>query len=1227
MNFITTYSKILFLFPLFLALIFTSNSCFSQVLEIKGNNISIANNDTSPSLADFTDFGTIPSGTKLVRSFIVKNSGTSNLTFDTTIASRLVLSGTNADQFKINVGVGLETNALILAPNTYVIVDISFNPTSTGLKTATLTFGSTNLGDSTYSFSIQGTASPAVAPTFTRTTLATTLNYPYAVIYGPDNYLWTIERVGKKVNRINKTSGIVDEILDLTSVVYQSAFQDGLMGITLHPKLGIGAGEINQVFLAYTYSTVGKTTFTYSSPSNATERAVNAADDATRRMKIVRYDYNVVSNDGQLSNPVTVLEGLTANNDHNSAKLVFGPDNKLYYTVGDHGSNQGNVNNRCSLVRSQLIPTLAMLNSSPPDYSNYQGKSLRINLDGSIPDDNPVISGIRSHIFSYGHRNASGLAFGKNGKLYSSEHGPKVDDEINILQAGKNYGWPHISGYNDNKNYKYFSLNQDYGLAGYSSCSTIPTANDNIDKITAQYGQLESSWAGTSTDPITTWASTIEDGFNSTNGVYTWPTIAPSNVKIYEGFTAEIPGWNNSILTTTLKNGRVYRQKLSPDGNSIIGESEELFETLNRYRDIAIDPDGKTFYIITDSGGATSAVTVGTTTLPVEDPGKILVFTYNPATTICTTPIVDNNTLPTIISNCSVASLTAPTATNNCAGAGGIVGITDTIFPITTQGNNTVVWKYNYGNGQVVTQNQTVTINSTTWDGATWSNGFPTNQAAIITADYTISAPLSACSLTVTNNAIVSVTSGINVTLSGPLNVSSGSFILNNDAHLIQTTNAINSGNSIVRRNSSPLMLYDYTLWSSPVNNQKLTDFSPLTTTDRFYIYNTNTNLYNAVSNPAMTDFGDGKGYLIRMPNTHPTSPTVWNGFFDGVPHNGYYSIAIANDGATKRFNLVGNPYPSPIDMNQFVADNNTKITGALYFWRKTNGTGSAYCTWAGGTFVTNGNAQTVNPNGIIQTGQGFFVEALNTATSLQFNNNQRVANTTGQFFKTKQPISNRSTIWLNATNSLGNFSQMAIAYIPDASLDVDSYDGKYYNDSAFALNSLLNNEEYIIQSRTAFETSDVVPLVFKTPTAGNYTIAIDHFEGIFNTSQDIILVDSTNKTETDLKAGGYSFTAETGVDKTRFSLKYQKTLSTKESTLNQNWISVFKSKGSISVQSIDTDIKNIKIYDTLGRLLIEKDDINTNEATMDCSKLSNQILIVIVTGIDNKMATKKVVN
>ncbi len=1207
---ITSSKKIIFCSSIFL-LLFTSTSSFSQVLEVKGNSNIISNGDTTPSLTDFTDFGTVASGNKFSRSFVLKNTGTSTLNFPST-ATSVVLSGTMANQFGITTSVVI--NPLSLTADTYTIIEVSFNPSSAGTKNATLTIDPSNGSPATYSFAITGTATAAVTSDFTRTTLSSSFNYPYTLIYGPDNYLWLTERVGKKVNRVHKTTGVVDELLNISSLVYLSGGQDGLLGMALHPNLGKGTGE-DYVYIAYTYSTAGKTGWTYPTNPTAPEKIINAADDATRRTKIVRYTYSVASNNGTLASPLVLIEGLSGSNDHNSGKLAFGPDNKLYYTIGDQGVNQ--FGNKCNVSHAQDIPTLAMLNSVPPNYNYYEGKTLRLNLDGSIPDDNPAINGVRSHIYTYGHRNAQGLVFGKNGKLYSSEHGPKSDDELNILQSGGNYGWPYVSGYKDNKNYEYCNW------SSAANCSSL-LFNDYACGVGAT-SLTEISWAGTFTNPITT-LFTIDAGYNFTGGWLTWPTIGPSSAKIYEGFTSEIPGWDNSIFITALKKGRVYRQKLSSDGNTVLGDPEELFYTQNRYRDIAFDPDGKTIYIITDSGGTTSGPS-GSSSLTVVDLGKILVYTYSPAALTCGVPVPDVTTLPTITNSCSVASITPPTATNNCAGSTGIVGLTDTVFPITAQGTTTVVWKYSYGSGLTVTQNQTVIINSTTWDGNTWSNGLPSSQAAIFAADYTISNDLSACSVTVSNNANVTVNSYVNVTLNGPLTVSSGSFTLNNNANLIQTTNANNSGNIIVKRNSSPLMRLDYTLWSSPVANQNLSNFSPLTTSTRFYSYNTNTNFYNTVANPSTTNFTDGQGYLIRMPNTHPTIPTVWNGSFTGVPHNGYYSMTMSNGGATKRFNLIGNPYPSPINMAQFVTDNNTKITGTLYFWRKTNGTGTAYCTWAGGTFVTNGNTQTANPNGVIQTGQGFFVEALNSSTSLQFNNGQRVANTTGQFFKTKQPVADRSTIWLNASNAQGDFSQMAVGYIPDATLGVDVFDGKYYNDSEFALNTLLDNEEYVIQGRPIpFDVSDVVFLAFKTTNAGSYNISVDHTEGLFSGNQDIILVDHLTGTETDLKSGGYTFAAAAGVNNARFSLKYQKTLGNTQQILDENNILVYKNKEAIHIKSGHSLIDKVTIYDINGRLIYEKEKIKSKEISLESSKFGNQVLILKIYS-DKKMVSKKIVN
>ncbi|MDD5148851.1 MAG: T9SS sorting signal type C domain-containing protein [Flavobacterium sp.] len=515
--------------------------------------------------------------------------------------------------------------------------------------------------------------------------------------------------------------------------------------------------------------------------------------------------------------------------------------------------------------------------------------------------------------------------------------------------------------------------------------------------------------------------------------------------------------------------------------------------------------------------------------------------------------------------------------------------------------------------------------NTTTWNGL-WDNGAPTSYSKVIIAsDFTAIADLSACSLDITGTAVVSVPTGFNFNISGAVTVApTASLTFENDANLVQIDNVANAGNITVKRNSSPLIRQDYTLWSSPVAGQQLLAFSPATLINRFYIYNPTTNLYNTIA-PTF-DFNIGTGYLIRMPNTHPTIPTIWNGVFSGVPNNGTINYTMTDGGVGFRFNLTGNPYPSPINMARFVTDN-TNITGTLYFWRKTNNPLSpSYCSWTAGTFTTNGEAQVVDPNGIIQTGQGFFVEANGTGTALTFKNTQRIGNTVGQFFKTKAVERNR--IWLNATNTSGAFSQMAVGYITDATQGVDAFDGKYYNDGAIALSSIIDNNDYAIQGRALpFDANDVVLMSFSAKTAGDYSIAIDHVDGLFSGSQSIVLKDNLTGAETDLKAGAYTFTAAAGTDKTRFTLKYQKTLGINNPTFDENSVTVFKNKGVISIKSVGTTIANVKVFDILGRLIFEKSKVNASETSIDGSKFANQVLMVKITSEANKVVNKKVIN
>jgi hypothetical protein len=520
---------------------------------------------------------------------------------------------------------------------------------------------------------------------------------------------------------------------------------------------------------------------------------------------------------------------------------------------------------------------------------------------------------------------------------------------------------------------------------------------------------------------------------------------------------------------------------------------------------------------------------------------------------------------------------------------------------------------------------------TTTWQNGAWSDGAPNEtKAAIMASAYTSSGSISACSLTVTNNATVTISSGDSVSLSGALIATQGSTVtFNNNANLLQsgTTNQ-NSGTVIIKRNSSALIRQDYTLWSSPVAGQLLLPFSPNTLTNRFYNYNTATSLYDVIANPATSAFATAKGYMIRMPNNHPVTPTIWNGQFTGVPNNGNYSVTLADGGVGHRFNLIGNPYPSPINAVDFITNttNVANITGTIYVWRKTNNAANpSYCIWTMAGFVANGETQVYDPNDVIQIGQGFFVEGSGNGSTVEFTNTMRVDNHANQFFKTTTGIQ-RNRIWLNVTNATGLFSQTMIGYMTNATQGVDAnIDGKYINDGSVALATLIGDTPYAIQGRSLpFDTSDVVPLSLKVTTAGNYTISIDHVDGLFlSTSQTIYLKDNLTGTLHNLSAGGYSFTSESGTFTTRFEIQYQTALAVSNPTFNESQVVIYRDPANNVVITTGNEIMaEVKIFDITGRLLLEQKGINASQIALNLHIADEAVVIQIKT--DNGVVVTK---
>jgi len=434
---------------------------------------------------------------------------------------------------------------------------------------------------------------------FTVNVMARNLSAPLNLLYGPDNALWITERVGKDIVRVDPTNGTILSKMPIPNV-NQSAGQDGVLGMAFDPDFN----STKNIYVAYTY-------------------ADNTGGVPDLKTKITRFTFDPSTNN--ISEPKDLISGLSGSSDHNSGRMTFGPDGKLYYTIGDQGKNQLAL--ACLNNMAQHLPTTQQV--AAKNWSTYEGKVLRMNPDGSIPQDNPVINGVQSHIYTYGHRNAQGITVGSTGDIYISEHGDNSDDEVNRLVAGGNYGWPYVSGYIDDKAYQYYN---------WSAAKNCPELKFN-DVAPAPAGvtvKNESEFNATNFVPPIATFYTVEKGFNFTEAAKScgkmastcYPTVAPSSLRLYTSDT--IPGWENNLLMTTLKGGKIIKMTLDDNGTAIKGKPQELFRSENRYRDIAFSPDGSTVYVITDMAGPVQAIKDGpiTPTMTLWTPGALIALKY-----------------------------------------------------------------------------------------------------------------------------------------------------------------------------------------------------------------------------------------------------------------------------------------------------------------------------------------------------------------------------------------------------------------------------------------------------------------------------------------------------------------------------------------------------------------------------------------------------------------------
>lgn len=449
------------------------------------------------------------------------------------------------------------------------------------------------------------------------------LNSAWELTYGPDDSLWITENSAYKIDRINPTNGGKSLLLDISALKDFTNPpkwpQGGLMGMALHPTMYNEWPNPSKpwVYIAYVYHYIS---------SSACSGGSGACKFKTR---IARYDYDRSTH--SLSNPQVIIESLNGSNDHNSGRLAIGNIGGtpfLFYTIGDMGAGQ--FNNISRTNNAQTRDTL-------------EGKVLRFNLepDGDtgtldkwIPNDNPYTdaNSKKTAVWSWGHRNGQGIVFGSNGILYQSEQQDKSDDEVNIIEEGRNYGWPKLSGYCDG-NYNGLTLANKSVVSEQTQCATL-----------------------NSKDPVYTLFTDLNPGALGTDYL-TWPTVAASSIDVYEKNV--IPNWNRSLLITSLKAGRVFRLHLDAAGTTVLDSSTiPAMRGQGRYRDLCISPDGLRIYVACDISGQTSGPTGSYNGggIPPANAGRILEFTY-------TGPLLNlgNDSLYTFIRNTSIKISPNPT--------------------------------------------------------------------------------------------------------------------------------------------------------------------------------------------------------------------------------------------------------------------------------------------------------------------------------------------------------------------------------------------------------------------------------------------------------------------------------------------------------------------------------------------------------------------------------------
>lgn len=603
------------------------------------------------------------------------------------------------------------------------------------------------------------------------------------------------------------------------------------------------------------------------------------------------------------------------------------------------------------------------------------------------------------------------------------------------------------------------------------------------------------------------------------------------------------------------------------------------------------------------------------------------------------------------------------------------------IKPTEGQLENEGSWTVNatatLSNGCDATGTITINNNSKTWNTTASSDWASLNwkpDTAIPTDDkcVVIKTPVNISNITNAVAKNITIKSGGKLEIAGNLTVeekvvnentgtgAADQFVLlssteNSNANYLQNSNTPNtSADGVMRAErrvtdmdnvlSGTNAQMDYVYWSAPVAGQDLQAFSPGTPANRIYQYNEPTDLFVK----ATGNFVPAKGYAIRAETGKPDTPLpsydkTYN--FRGIANNGDIPISIqrTNSSGTTGigYNLVGNPYPSNIDFDELYYGNSSLIYNTAWFWTNNSyeehqqgssygGNNYAVYNGTGGNAPTTPSGQPAYPDGIIKVGQGFIVQKKTVGSgSLEFKNsygtghNLRVTSD-GTFFHKGNTPKNRFWIKLIAPEGLVN--TQLIGYISGATDGYEQdFDAEAMSLSSDLFYSVLDDKKLVIQGKSDnFNIEDKIPIGANIFKDGNYTIALDKAEGIFETDQNIYLKDNLLETVTNLSEQDYTFVATAGITEGRFEIIYQPENVLATGTDDKDALEVYRDGGDFIVRSSHKRIAALEVYDASGRMVYSTNPFR-KETVIPGDLLVNGIYLVKTELEDGQSSVKKI--